>query len=323
MNALATSFMAMLLCGGCVIQIDRFHPRSWWRTVREERATVIHYLGVMPAILLQLSANGAENFAGQVRFGFGAGCDPRHQAAFEKRFGFPLIEAWAMTETGGAGMIVAHTEPRHVGPRCIGRPVPRAAYRLVDEQDRDVGPGQDGELLVRRRGEDPRQGFFSGYYRDEAATRKGWRGGWWHTGDIVREGADGSLFFVDRRKNVIRRSGENIAAVEVEAALLQSSAVANCAVTAVPDEIRGDEVFAFIVPAVELSDPTGLAREVFDFSMRKLAYFKVPGYIAVIDELPVTASQKISRGKIRQWAADCLASGLVTDMRALKKGSVS
>ena len=319
MNALATSFMAMLMCGGCVIQLDRFHPKSWWQTVREEGATVIHYLGVMPAILLKLPSRREEDFSGQVRFGFGAGSDPRHQQVFEQRFGFPLIEAWAMTETGGAGMIVAHQEPRHVGQRCIGRPPAGVEVRLVDENGRDVTRGQDGELLVRRSGSDPRQGFFSGYFRDAAATDEGWRGGWWHTGDVLREGPDGSLYFVDRRKNVIRRSGENIAAVEVEAVLLQLEAVANCAVTAVPDEIRGDEVFALVVPSEKVVDQRRFAQELFDAAMQRLSYFKAPGYIAIVDDLPVTASQKISRADVKQRAASLLAAGSAADLRTQKK----
>jgi acyl-coenzyme A synthetase/AMP-(fatty) acid ligase len=319
MNALSTSFMAMLLCGGCVIQLDRFHPASWWQTVRDEKATIIHYLGVMPAMLLQAPPDPADDFSGQVRFGFGAGSDPRHQEVFERRFGFPLVEAWAMTETGGSGMTVAHEEPRYVGQRCIGRPPARLEIRLVDEHDCDVAPGQDGELLVRHRGDDPRKGFFSGYFRDEEATREGWRGGWWHTGDVVRQGEDGSLFFVDRRKNVIRRSGENIAAVEVEAVLMQLEAVSACAVTAVPDEIRGDEVFAFIVPATSVPDPARLAQDIFDACMHKLTYFKAPGYIALVDHIPVTASQKISRAEVKQRAVQSLASGQAMDLREFKK----
>jgi acyl-coenzyme A synthetase/AMP-(fatty) acid ligase len=319
MNALSTSFMAMLLCGGCVIQLDRFHPGSWWKTVRDEKATIIHYLGVMPAMLLQAPPDPADLFSGQVRFGFGAGSDPRHQEVFERRFGFPLVEAWAMTETGGSGMTVAHEEPRYVGQRCIGRPPARLDVRLVDEHDCDVAPGQDGELLVRRRGDDPRKGFFSGYFRDEEATSEGWRGGWWHTGDVVRQGADRSLFFVDRRKNVIRRSGENIAAVEVEAVLMQLEAVRSCAVTAVPDEIRGDEVFAFIVSAASVSDPARHVRELFDACMEKLTYFKAPGYIALVEHIPVTASQKISRAEVKQKAVESLASGQAMDLRELKK----
>ena len=189
-------------------------------------------------------------------------------------------------------------------------------YRVVDEQDADVAPGEPGELLVRAKGEKPRNGFFSGYYKDETATEEGWRGGWWRTGDVIREGEDGSLFFVDRRKNVIRRSGENIAAVEVEAVLLQSPAVDNCAVCAVPDEIRGDEVFAFIVAKAGAAD----ARAIFDHCMAHLTYFKAPGYIAFADTLPLTASQKVSRGQVKQMARIRVANNDCIDLRAFKKG---
>ena len=188
-------------------------------------------------------------------------------------------------------------------------------YRIVDEQDTDVAPGDSGELLVRARGGNPGRGFFSGYYKDEAATEEGWRGGWWHTGDVVREGPDKSLFFVDRRNNVIRRSGENIAAVEVEAALLQSPDVINCAVCAVPDEIRGDEVFALIVP----NDGAADAHEIFRHCAGHLTYFKTPGYIAFVESLPLTASQKVSRGEVKQWAAARVANNDCVDLRTFKK----
>jgi len=319
MNALSTSFMAMMLCGGCVIQLDRFHPRSWWQTVRDEAATVIHYLGVMPAILLTLDKQGDENFGAQIRFGFGAGSDPRHQQIFEQRFGFPLIEAWAMTETGGAAMIVANVEPRLPGQRCIGRPRGSMDLRIADESDQEVEPGQDGELLVRSEGSDPRKGFFSGYYKDAEATEEGWRGGWWHTGDMIRQGSDGTLFFVDRKKNVIRRSGENVAAVEIEAALLQLDAIGNCAVTAVPDDIRGDEVFAFVVVTGDIPPSESLARKIFDHCMQCLSYFKAPAYISFVGDLPLTASQKVSRAEVRQLALDHLESGQMIDMRPHKK----
>jgi acyl-coenzyme A synthetase/AMP-(fatty) acid ligase len=85
------------------VPLDRFHARRWWRTVKDSGATVIHYLGVMPAILLQLETEDADT-THSVRFGFGAGVDPRHQENFERRFGFPLIEAWAMTETGAGAV---------------------------------------------------------------------------------------------------------------------------------------------------------------------------------------------------------------------------
>ena len=319
MNALCFSFMGMLLCGGCVIQLDRFHPMSWWQTVREEQATVIHCLGVMTAMLLTLPEDESEKLNRQVKFCFAPGSYPTHQQTFEQRFGFPVIEGWAMTETGAGGVTIADKEPRHVGQRCIGKAVETMEYRIVDEEDADVTPGQSGELLVRAKGENPRKGFFSGYYKDDAATEEGWRGGWWHTGDVVREGEDGSLFFIDRRKNVIRRSGENIAALEVEAVLLRYPAVGNCAVCAVPDEIRGDEVFAFIVAENGAAD----ARAIFDHCMAHLTYFKAPGYIAIVDTLPLTASQKLSRGEIRQMARERIVNNDCTDLRAFKKRQVN
>jgi acyl-CoA synthetase (AMP-forming)/AMP-acid ligase II len=98
-----------------------------------------------------------------------------------------------------------------------------------------VSKSGPGELLVRREGRDPRRGFFAGYFKNPEATDEAWADGWFHTGDIVRQEADGSMFFVDRKKNVIRRSGENIAAVEVEAALMRHPAVKAAAVAAVAD----------------------------------------------------------------------------------------
>jgi acyl-coenzyme A synthetase/AMP-(fatty) acid ligase len=319
MNALCLSFMGMLLCGGCVIQLDRFHPRSWWQTVREERATILHCLGVMTAMLLSLPDDEPEYSGGQVKFCLGPGSVPRHQRIFEERFGFPLIEAWAMTETGAGAVTIADREPRHVGQRCIGRPAEAMEYRIVNDEDADVSPREAGELIVRAKGDEPRKGFFSGYYKDETATEEGWRGGWWHTGDVVRKGEDGSLFFVDRQKNVIRRSGENIAAIEVEEVLLRSPDVDDCAVCAVPDEIRGDEVFAFIVAANTAVD----VRAVFDHCLAHLTYFKAPGYLAIVDRLPLTASQKVSRGELKKMARERVADGGCFDLRALKKRQVS
>ncbi len=317
MNALCVSFMAALLSGGSIVQLDRFHPSTWWQTVRDEGATVIHYLGVMPAILLTLPAAGDDDVGEQVKFGFGAGCDPRHHAIFEERFGFPLLEAWSMTETGAGAASIAHREPRHVGERCIGTLAHGTEHRIVDEAGDDVDPGSPGELLVRAAGDDPRRGFFSGYYKDEEATRQAWEGGWFHTGDVVREGRDGLLYFVDRRKNIIRRSGENIAAVEVEATLLAHPLVRNCAVTAVPDELRGEEVFAFVVSAGGNAERE--ANALVEHCLATMSYFKAPGFIAFVDELPLTASQKVNRAAVKQQALACVEAAACFDLRASKK----
>ena len=147
MNALAVSTTAMILSAGCLIQLDRFHPRTWWRDVAESGATIVHYLGVMPAILNGQAEDSHEK-KHELRFGYGANANPKDHAAFEERFGFPLIEAWAMTETGGGALIAASREPRHVGTRCIGFP----------KEDLDLRIENDGELLVRHAGADSRRG---------------------------------------------------------------------------------------------------------------------------------------------------------------------
>ena len=294
MNALAVSTMAMILSAGCIVQLDRFHPASWWRDVAQSGATIVHYLGVMPAILLSL-APAALDRAHRVRFGYGANANPRDHAAFEARFGFPLVEAWAMTETGGGALIAASREPRHVGTRCIGLP-PAGLDVCIDEQT--------GELRVRRQGRDPRRGFFSGYLKDEAATEAAWHGGWFHTGDAVRRGPDGQLHFIDRIKNIIRRSGENIAALEVEAALAGHPGVRQVAVVAAPDEMRDEEVLAFVIPQENVQPCEATAISIQDWCLERLSYFKAPGYIAFIDALPTTSTNKVQKAKLADYALD-------------------
>jgi acyl-CoA synthetase (AMP-forming)/AMP-acid ligase II/acetyl-CoA acetyltransferase len=319
MNALACSFMAMLMTGGCLIQLDRFHPSTWWRSIRAGRATAFHYLGVMPAMLLNSPPSSEDNMAATVRFAFGAGVDPRHHAAFENRFGVRLIEAWAMTETGAGAWITANREPRHVGQRCFGKAPAGLAYRIVGDSGADVERGLAGELLVKRGGADPRRGFFTGYYKDPTATAQAWADGWFHTGDLVRVGADGSFFFVDRSKNVVRRSGENIAAVEVESALQTHGDVLASAVCPVHDDTRGEEVFAFVVLREGVSSSLETAAGLQARCLRSMAYYKAPGYVAFLAELPQTASQKLARGEIKALAAAALASARAFDLRNLKK----
>jgi acyl-CoA synthetase (AMP-forming)/AMP-acid ligase II len=170
--------------------------------------------------------------------------------------------------------------------------------RLVDDEGRPVETGTPGELLVRATGTDPRHGFFTRYLNDPAATDEVWAGGWFHTGDVVREGPDGSLFFVDRKKNIVRRSGENIAVVEVEGALEQEPDIAGAAVAPVPDEIRGEEVCALIrLRDGRPADPDAVARRIMAGCAERLAYYKVPGWIAFVDVLPVTATQH----PVRRW----------------------
>jgi acyl-CoA synthetase (AMP-forming)/AMP-acid ligase II len=320
MNAMAYSTMVMLLTGGCLIPLDRFHPSTWWSSVRQSKATLVHYLGVMPAMLLGAPELDSDRDHA-VRFGFGAGVSPRFHAAFESRFGFPLLEAWAMTETGAGAVIIANREPRKVGTACFGKAQPAIEYRIVDDRGGPVPPGEPGELLVRSAGPNPSQGFFREYLKDVEATSRAWAGGYFHTGDIVRVDEDGDFHFIDRKKNVIRRSGENISAVEVESVLLQHPEVAAVGVAAVPDEVRGDEVMACVIPRhrPDESAVVPLAHDLLNFCLSRLAYFKAPGYVAVCEQLPLTATEKIQRARLGELARGLLSEGRCVDLRSLKK----
>jgi acyl-CoA synthetase (AMP-forming)/AMP-acid ligase II len=320
MNAMAVSVMAMVSVGGCLTMLDRFHPGTWWDSVRTSRATCLHYLGVMPSMLMS-AAPSAQDKAHSVRFGFGAGVDKLLHGPFEERFGFPLIEAWAMTETGSGGVIGASSEPRKIGTSCFGRPDRDVMVRIVGDNENDVSVGTPGELLVRRAGADPRYGFFREYLKNPEATDEAWKGGWFHTGDIVSSDADGDLHFVDRKKNVIRRSGENIAAVEVETVLNRNPLVRQAAVAATPDQVRGDEVVALVIAARSGAD-RAMAEEIVRWCLEQMAYYKAPGWIGFVDQLPLTATEKIQRGGLKDLVAELMREGSFHDMRALKRRQV-
>jgi acyl-CoA synthetase (AMP-forming)/AMP-acid ligase II len=315
-NGTAHSFMGMLFSGGCLVRLDRFHPRAWWRDAIETGATCCHYLGVMPAMLLGLPPTGDDRAHG-MRFGLGGGADPAHHAAFEARFDCRLLEGWTMTETGAAGLLLAGTEPRHVGQRCLGRAPPHARFRLVDDAGDDVPDGTAGAALLGAAGAAPRRRFFSGYLKDAAATEALWRDGWLHTGDLMRRTPDGCLHFVDRAKNIVRRSGENIAALEVEMVLQRCPLVAQAAVIAAPDPVRVEEVMACVVPRAGTPASAATARAIFDWCFDALAYFKAPGWIAFVDALPTTATQKVRKAEL--IGLDPATHPAMHDFRALKK----
>jgi crotonobetaine/carnitine-CoA ligase len=314
-NAGVVSLMGAILTGNCQIQPDRFHPQRWWQEVAEAGATVVHYLGVIAPVLLKL-APGEHERRHKVRFGIGAGIEPELHAAFEKRFGFPMIELWGMTEM--VRVLGDTVEPRQVGTRAFGRAVAGVEVRVVDDADRDVAPGQPGEMLVRHSAETPRRGCFSGYLKDEAATESAWQGGWFHTGDVVWRGADGMLHFVERKKNIIRRSGENIAAAEVEAVLLTHPDVQQVAVMAVKDELRDEEVLACVVLKRALAKEAA-ATALFQHCNERLAYYKPPGWIHIVQSLPTTGTQKVQKHSIYPAGTDPRALPEIIDLRSLKR----
>ena len=317
MNAQVVTATCAMLTANCLAQPERFSPSRWWKDVESSRATIIHYLGVMPPLLLnQLPA--PEERRHRIKFGLGAGVEPELHAAFEARFGFPLVEVWGMTETGR--IYSDCIEPRQISTRAFGRPFGGLEARVADDRDREVGRGAEGELLVRWGGpEGPRHGFFAGYLKNAEATEEAWRGGWFHTGDVVRQMPDGMLVFLDRKKNIIRRSGENIAAAEVEACLQAHDAVSQVAVLAVPDEVREEEVMACVVVMPGVKAARELGETLQNWCLEKLAYFKAPGWILFIDALPTTGTQKIQKSQIFPRGEDPRRRPAILDLREGKK----
>jgi len=201
----------------------------------------------------------------------------------------------------------------------MGRPPETGLeIRVVDGEGRDVPAGTSGEMVIRHSAATPRLGFFSGYLNKPDETEQAWRGGWFHTGDTVRQDETAMLHFVDRKKNIIRRSGENIAAAEVEACLQGHPDVAQVAVLPIADEMRDEEVMACVVARTATRDAK-LARSLFDHASRELAYFKTPGWIVFVDSLPVTGTQKVLKHMIFGTDKDPRGNAGAHDLRALKK----
>lgn len=319
-NASVFSFFCALLRGNCQIQTDRFHPGRWFDEVHQTRATVVHYLGVVVPMLLNQARHPLER-AHSVRFGIGAGVDPQRHAEFEQRFGYPLIEIWGMTEMVRA--IFDADVPRRVGTRAFGRVQTGLEVRVVDDADLDVPEGTAGEMLVRHSEQTPRKDCFSGYLDDEATTEHAWRGGWFHTGDVVNRDPDGLLHFIERRKNIIRRSGENIAAAEVEAVLQSFPAVAQAVVIAVPDDVREEEVLACVVLkpgyAVQAHADDPLVKALFAYCRESLAYFKTPGWLWFTDQIPTTGTQKVQKHQLFAKGTDPRTAPGMLDLRSWKK----
>jgi acyl-CoA synthetase (AMP-forming)/AMP-acid ligase II len=315
-NASIFSFYCAMLKGNCQVQTDRFQPSRWWTEVVESKATVVHYLGVVVPMLLGQPHHPHERDH-CVRFAIGAGVEPQRHRAFEERFGFPLIEIWGMTEMVRA--IIDNQLPREVGTRAFGRATPGVEVRVVDDNDTDRPVGQEGEMLVRYSAATPRKHFFSGYLDDEEATETSWRGDWFHTGDIVTRDATGLLRFIDRRKNIIRRSGENIAAAEVEALLQAHPLVEHVAVLAVRDEVREEEVLACVVLKDKTADAAMVGKVLFEHCNANLAYYKAPGWLYVTDTIPTTATQKVQKHQIFKLGLDPRTLPGMQDLRELKK----
>ena len=284
--------VALGLAGGAtLVVLDRFHPSTFWAKIREHGVTWFYCLGLMPTLLLRRPPSD-EDRKHRVRAICASAIPHELHAQLEQRWGVPWYEAFGMTETGGDIRMTVADHDETVGTGCIGRPSRDREVMIAGDDGKPLPRGETGELLIRG------VGLMHGYHDDAAATAKAFEGGWFHTGDLARMDDAGRVYYVGRTKDMIRRSGENISADEVERALLLHPAVKLAAVVAVPDELRGEEVKAYVVCDGERPSP----KELSAFCAEKLAYFKVPRFWAFASELPLTPSERVAKGELRKVA---------------------
>ncbi|WP_436531977.1 AMP-binding protein [Actinoplanes sp. HUAS TT8] len=259
--------VAALVSGAELVVLDGFHPSSFWAKVREHRVTYFYCLGAMPNLLLAMPVDPHDRDH-RVRAVQCSAIPPNRHAELEARWGVGWFEAFGMTETGADIRVGADEHDELVGTGCLGRP---AAHR-------EVRIDENGEMLLRG------PGMFDGYL----GYPPPWRDGWFPTGDLARLDEQGRVYHLGRIKDMIRRGGENVAAAEVEQVLMEHPQVTLAAVVGVPDDLRGEEVKAFVVG-------TATAEELAEYCGQRLASFKVPRYWEFRDDLPRTPSERVAK----------------------------
>ncbi|MGV2981971.1 AMP-binding protein [Camelimonas sp. ID_303_24] len=278
----------MLLNGGSVAIVEAFDTRTFWDTIRRTGCTTMTLLGAMIPFLLKEPPSPRDRDHSLRQ----AVMVPLSEDApeFTRRFGVDIYTVFNMTEISCP--IVSEANPT-VAKTC-GRVRAGFHARIVDDNDVEVAVGEVGELLVRS---DIPWALNHGYNRNPEATAKAWRNGWFHTGDAFRSDADGNYFFVDRKKDALRRRGENISSFEVESELLAHPQIREAAVIGVPSEFGEDEVMAIIAPVegaqIDMEELTA-------FLTRRLPHFMTPRYIRQMSELPRTPTQKVEKYILRE-----------------------
>ena len=293
LNAMAYSILgALSLCAPLVL-LPRFSASRFMGEARAYGATEFNAVGAMLEILSRQPARG-EDASNTFRLCYAApapATEERH-TSFERRFGIEILAGYALSESP-FGTVWPRSGPRPYGSIGHLRQHPTLGKvneaRVVDESGKDVADGESGELLLRN------PAVMSGYFRSPEATERALRDGWLHTGDVVMRNSDGIYTFVARRKEIIRRRGENIAPGEVEEALLAHPGIAEAAVVGVPADLGEEDVKAFVVLAgSEPLDVEELARAL----SATLSRFKLPRYVEITDELPRTATGRVAKHRL-------------------------
>ena len=310
-NAQYYSTMGVLAAEASLILVRKFTASNFWDQAVYFGATEFNLIGAIGRILC---ARPESEFRPehQIRTAYGALVTPDVYEVFTKRFKIPnVIEGYGLTE-------VPRVSQNPIGGvikmKSIGLPAKHpdpsmtfSEVKIVSNDGKELGPGEIGEIIVRS------PVMMQGYFKDEEKNREAIRNGWFYTGDYGYKDEDGYLFFVDRKKDIIRRKGENISASELETVINANSKVLEAAVIAVPSELGEDEVMACIVLK---KNQTMTPEEVIEWCRDRLANFKIPRYVQFRDSLPKTATQRVAKHILKEEKDLILSSH---DMEFYKK----
>jgi crotonobetaine/carnitine-CoA ligase len=280
----------MATVNGKVVIRDRYRTQDFWSDVKEHGCTITILL-IATLHFLQQQPPAPDDADSPLDKALVAPL-PDKLDEFRERFGVRVCTTYNMTEISIPLCSQTFDLPNN---RTCGRIRPGHQVQVVDDNDRPLGPGEVGEIVIRT--DDPWK-MMAGYWKRAEKTVETWRNLWLHTGDLARYDEDGWFYYVDRKKDSIRRRGENISSMEVEAEVNDFPQVSESAAVAVASEFGEDEVKVYVVPrAGEVIDP----KELTEFLIERMPRFMVPRYLEFIEELPRTQStMKVQKGQLRE-----------------------
>jgi acyl-CoA synthetase (AMP-forming)/AMP-acid ligase II len=276
-----------LLYGASVVFPRRFSARRFWHLADRYRPTYLFTLSPIVNILMGRPP-GPLDRRHNMRVGVVLGA-AASAPQIEERFGFAVIDWYGMTEAG-MGTYTRLDEKRR--PGSAGKRFPDSTMTILREDGTEALPREVGEVVFRLG-----TITFNGYLKDEEATRAAVDDQFFHTGDLGYFDDDGYFYFVDRKKDIVRRGGENISSVEIETVMRSHSGVADVAIVGKPDPVLGERVVAFVVPG---EDGTPDADALKSHVRAHLAPFKVPEAVYLVEQLPRTATGKVIKKQLRE-----------------------
>ena len=278
--------LIMCLTAGCTMVITRKYSASRYMKWINQYNITVAWATMAPWTLKQPESEYDKNH--NLRFMFVGAFPPKLHKEFENRFNVKIREAFGMTEIG-PGMFVPLEDDYMTGSGSVGKPLEIRKVKIVDEAGNEVPRGEAGELLITG------PGMLKGYYKNPEATADAFDGQWFRTGDLFKQDENGYYYIVGRIKDMIRRSAENISAKEVENVLAAHPKIKSAAVIPVPDESRGEEVKAYIIPADGETRESIPPHEIIEYCSKRIAEFKLPRYIEYREFFPSTPTGKIQK----------------------------